>query len=142
MKRVQAWVQQHFGRPTLLVAATEEVEEAVAKNGLTLVDVLRPLGHITRLDGEWLNSTQTAWTRKTAQIDISGHNPRPLQCLCVLGMPQCVCTTCICGSTPSPPCTSPTSRCEAWVCHSLFITLKFQQHAHLKQAVFGKCAGS
>jgi len=52
MKRLRSWIEERFA-PAILVASTPETDDAVAKNGLTMVDLLRPLGHISRLDGKF-----------------------------------------------------------------------------------------
>jgi hypothetical protein len=47
------WVKEHFSAPAVLVASTPEAEDAVLKNGLgSVVDLLRPLGRVSRLDGK------------------------------------------------------------------------------------------
>eukprot|EP00200_Dunaliella_tertiolecta_P009716 CAMPEP_0202386392 /NCGR_PEP_ID=MMETSP1127-20130417/66080_1 /ASSEMBLY_ACC=CAM_ASM_000462 /TAXON_ID=3047 /ORGANISM="Dunaliella tertiolecta, Strain CCMP1320" /LENGTH=268 /DNA_ID=CAMNT_0048986905 /DNA_START=174 /DNA_END=976 /DNA_ORIENTATION=+ len=49
MKRIRTWLEERFAHGTL-VASTPEADDTVAKNGLTIVDLLRPLGHVSRLD--------------------------------------------------------------------------------------------
>jgi hypothetical protein len=49
---IRVWLQELFA-PVVLVAATPAADGIItARNGLTLVDLLRPYSHVTQLSGK------------------------------------------------------------------------------------------